>query len=44
MVVPVVADDTLFGATTRGLLIHLNYQGLIRLHWSALGWSQLLWL
>jgi hypothetical protein len=36
-VVPVVADaDTLFGATTRGLLIHLDYRGLIRLHWSAL--------
>ncbi len=35
MVVAVVADaDTLFGATTRGLLIHLDYQGLIRLHWS----------
>lgn len=35
--IPVVADaDTLFGATTRGLLIHLDYQGLIRLHWSAL--------
>ena len=35
--VPVVADaDTLFGATTRGLLIHLDYQGLIRLHWSPL--------
>lgn len=34
---PVVADaDTLFGATTRGLLIHLDYEGLIRLHWSAL--------
>ncbi|MDZ7591187.1 MAG: PIN domain-containing protein [Rubrivivax sp.] len=34
---PVVADaDTLFGATTRGLLIHLDYQGLIRLHWSPL--------
>ena len=33
----VVADaDTLFGATTRGFLIHLDYQGLIRLHWSAL--------
>lgn len=32
---PVVADaDTLFGAPTRGLLIHLDYQGLIRLHWS----------
>lgn len=37
MVVAVVADaDTLFGATTRGLLIHLDYQGLIQLHWSAL--------
>jgi hypothetical protein len=36
-VVPVVADvDTLFGATTRGLLIHLDYQGAIRLHWSPL--------
>ena len=35
--VPVVADaDTLFGATTRGLLIHLDYCGLIRLHWSSL--------
>ena len=34
---PVVADaDTLFGATTRGLLIYLDYQGTIRLHWSAL--------
>ena len=34
---PVVADaDTLFGATTRGLLIHLDYRGLIRLHWSSL--------
>ena len=34
---PVVADaDTLFGATTRGLLIHLDYLGTIRLHWSAL--------
>lgn len=34
---PVVADaDTLFGATTRGLLIHLDYIGLIQLHWSAL--------
>lgn len=28
--------DTLFGATTRGLLIHLDYEGLIRLHWSTL--------
>ena len=37
MAVPVVADaDTLFGSTTRGLLIHLDYQGLIRLHWSPL--------
>ncbi len=35
--IPVVADaDTLFGATTRGLLIHLDYQGCIRLHWSPL--------
>ena len=37
MVDAVVADaDTLFGSTTRGLLIHLDYQGLIRLHWSPL--------
>lgn len=37
MAIPVVADaDVLFGATTRGLLIHLDYQGVIRLHWSAL--------
>jgi hypothetical protein len=36
-VIPVVADaDTLFGATTRGLLIHLDYRGLISLHWSPL--------
>jgi hypothetical protein len=36
-VIPVVADaDTLFGGTTRGLLIHLDYHGLIPLHWSAL--------
>jgi hypothetical protein len=35
--VPVVADaDTLFGATTRSLLIHLDDGGLIRLHWSPL--------
>ncbi|MDM0116578.1 PIN domain-containing protein [Variovorax sp. J22R133] len=35
--IPVVADaDTQFGATTRGLLIHLDYQGLIRLRWSPL--------
>ncbi len=34
---PVVADaDTLFGATTRGVLIHLDYRGLSCLHWSAL--------
>ena len=34
---PVVADaDPLFGATTRGLLIHLDDHGLIRLHWSPL--------
>jgi hypothetical protein len=37
VVLPVAADaDTLFGATTRGLLIHLDYQGLIRLHWSPM--------
>lgn len=37
MSLPVVADaDTLFAATTRGLLIYLDYQGLIRLHWSPL--------
>ncbi|OZI68077.1 PIN domain-containing protein [Bordetella genomosp. 1] len=37
MTVPVVADaDTLFAATTRGLLIYLDYQGVIRLHWSSL--------
>ena len=36
MVDPVVADvDTLFGATTRGLLIHPDCQGIIQLHWSA---------
>ena len=35
--IAVVADaDTLFGATTRGLLIHLDFRGLIRLHWSPL--------
>lgn len=34
--VPVVADaDTLFGGTTRALLIHLDYEGLIELRWSA---------
>lgn len=37
MSIPVVADaDTLFPATTRGLLIYLDYRGLIKLHWSAL--------
>lgn len=37
MVAPVVADaDTLFGGTTRGFLIHLDYHGMIRLHWSHL--------
>jgi hypothetical protein len=36
-VIPVVADaDTLFGGTTRGLLIHLDFEGSIRLHWSPL--------
>jgi hypothetical protein len=36
-VIPVVADaETLFGATTRGLPIHLDFEGLIRLHWSPL--------
>ena len=35
--IPVVADaDTLFGGTTRGLLIHLDYRRLIGLHWSPL--------
>ena len=35
--IAVVADaDTLFGTTTRGLLIHLDFRGLIRLHWSPL--------
>ena len=35
--IPVLAEaNTLFGASTRGLLIHLDYQGLIRLHWSPL--------
>lgn len=35
--IPVVADaDTLFGATTRALLIHLDYRGQIHLHWSPL--------
>ncbi|SHI18535.1 hypothetical protein SAMN04488135_1122 [Pollutimonas bauzanensis] len=37
MSIPVVADaDTLFAAATRGLLIYLDYQGVIKLHWSPL--------
>lgn len=37
MSIAVVADaDTLFQATTRGLLIYLDYRGLIKLHWSTL--------
>ena len=37
MSLPVVADaDTLFPATTRGLLIYLDFGGLIRLHWSPM--------
>lgn len=37
MSTPVVADaDTLFAATTRGLLIYLDYHGPIKLHWSPL--------
>lgn len=32
----VVADaDVLFGATTRALLIYLDYDGILKLHWSA---------
>lgn len=32
----VVADaDVLFGATTRALLIFLDYDGVLKLHWSA---------
>jgi hypothetical protein len=35
--IPVVADaETLFRATTRALLIHLDYGGLVKLHWSPL--------
>lgn len=35
--IPVVADaDTLFAATTRGLLVYLDYQGLLKLHWTSL--------
>nr|WP_315225250.1 PIN domain-containing protein [uncultured Albidiferax sp.] len=34
---PVVADaDVLFGATTRALLIFLDYHGALKLHWSPL--------
>jgi hypothetical protein len=37
LVTPVVADaDVLFGATTRALLVYLDYAGVIRLHWSAI--------
>ena len=37
MSLPIVADaDTLFPATTRGLLIYLDFGGLIRLHWSPM--------
>ena len=37
MSIPVVADaDTLFGATTRGLLVYLDYRELVNLHWSPL--------
>ena len=37
MSIAVVADaDTLFPAATRGLLIYLDYQGVIKLHWSVL--------
>lgn len=37
MSIPVVTDaDTLFQATTRGLLIYFDYHGLIKLHWSPL--------
>lgn len=37
MSVPVVADaDVLFGATTRGLLVYLDGECLIHLHWSPL--------
>ena len=33
--IPVVGDaDSLFGTNTRGLLIHFDDQGRIRLHWS----------
>lgn len=35
--IPVVADaDTLFAATTRGLLVYLDYQRLLKLHWTSL--------
>jgi len=36
-VIPVVADaDTLFAATTRGLLVYLDYQGVLKLHWTSM--------
>jgi len=35
--IPVVADaDTLFPGAMRGLLIFMDYQGMIKLHWSPL--------
>jgi hypothetical protein len=35
--IPVVCDaDTLFGGTTRAFLIHLDYAGLIHMHWSPI--------
>jgi hypothetical protein len=41
-VIPVVADgDTLFGGTTRGLLIHLDYLGMIRPLGSHQRWPRL---
>lgn len=37
MSIAIVADaDTLFSASTRGLLIYLDYQGLVSLHWSPM--------
>lgn len=37
MSLALVADaDTLFPASTRGLLIYLDYQGPIKLHWSPM--------
>ncbi|ALM81633.1 PIN domain-containing protein [Bordetella sp. N] len=44
MSIPVVADaDTLFAATTRALLIYLDYEGLIKLHWSPLILDEVSW-